>query len=140
MSIFGLFHPETLMTGAARSAELQAAVSVCDSPGQSVISLSFQIEDCSSLPPASSVPAAVPLGTSARGKKPTAGGAELLVIVTVAARSAPSGPARWVVVAVAVTLAYSVFSACRFTYCDSVPCGCPRVCGQFVTSCWVDSQ
>jgi hypothetical protein len=49
MSIFGLFHPETLMTGAARSAELQAAVGVCDSPGQSVISLSFQIQDCSSL-------------------------------------------------------------------------------------------
>jgi hypothetical protein len=51
MSIFGLFHPETLMTGAARSAELQAAVGVCDSPGQSVISLSFQIQDCSSLSP-----------------------------------------------------------------------------------------
>ena len=53
MSIFGLFHPETLMTGVSRSAGLQAAVSVCDSPGQSVISLSFQIEDCSSLSPAS---------------------------------------------------------------------------------------
>jgi len=51
MSIFGLFHPETLMTGVARSAELQVVVSVCDSPDQSVISLSFQIEDCSSLSP-----------------------------------------------------------------------------------------
>jgi len=28
MSIFGLFHPETLMTGVARSAELQVVVSV----------------------------------------------------------------------------------------------------------------
>jgi hypothetical protein len=83
----------------------------------------------------------VPQGTSARRKKPTAGAAEVLVIVTVAARPAPSGPPRWVVVAaVAVTLAGSVFSACRFTYCDSVPGGCPRVIGQFVTSCWVDSQ
>jgi hypothetical protein len=63
----------------------------------------------------------VPLGTSARRKKPTVGGAEVLVIVTVVVRSAPSGSARWVVVAVAVTLAYSVFSACRFTSCDSVP-------------------
>jgi hypothetical protein len=41
MSIFGLFHPETLMTGVARSAGLQVAVSVCHSPGQSVISLSL---------------------------------------------------------------------------------------------------
>jgi len=43
MSIFGLFHPETLMTGVARSAELQVAVSVCNSPFQSAMSLSFQI-------------------------------------------------------------------------------------------------
>jgi hypothetical protein len=41
MSIFGLFHPEKLMTGVARSAGLQVAVSVCDSPGQSVIWLSL---------------------------------------------------------------------------------------------------
>ena len=41
MSIFGRFHPETPMTGVARSAELQVAVSVCHSPGQSVISLSL---------------------------------------------------------------------------------------------------
>jgi hypothetical protein len=41
MSIFGLFHPDTLMTGAARSAGLQVAVSVCHSPGQRVISLSL---------------------------------------------------------------------------------------------------
>jgi len=43
MSIFGLFHPETLMTGVARSAELQVAVSVCNSPFQARMSLSFQI-------------------------------------------------------------------------------------------------
>jgi hypothetical protein len=68
MSIFGLFHPETLMTGVARSAGLQVAVSVCDSPFQSAMSLSFQIGDCSSLSPASSVPAAVPWARPRAGR------------------------------------------------------------------------
>src|SRR6266581_154262 len=126
MSILVMSQPDTLITGVApcRSAELYLTVSVSDSPGQSVTSLPDQIEDCSSLSPDSSCPPAVPRRTSARRKKPTVGAAEVLVIVTVVARSAPSGPAWWVVVAVAVTL----------------PCGCPRVFDQFVTSCWVDSQ
>jgi len=47
MSILGMFGPETLMTGVApcRSAEFQVTVSVCDSPGNSVMSLFCQIED-----------------------------------------------------------------------------------------------
>src|SRR5262249_1841241 len=98
-AVLGPFHPDTLTTGVApcRSAEFQVTVSVCDSPGNSVMSLSCQSEDCSSLSPASSCPPAVPRRTSARSRKATADG-EVLVIVTVVARSAPAGPA-WVVVA-----------------------------------------
>src|SRR5215471_7911805 len=56
MSILGTFQPDTLTTAVApcRSAEFQVTVSVSDSPGNSVMSLFCQIEDCSSLSPASS--------------------------------------------------------------------------------------
>ena len=103
-SIFGTFQPDTLTTGVApcRSAEFQVTVSVCDSPGNSVMSLPCQIEDCSSLSPDSSWPPAVPRRTSARSRNATVDG-EVLVIVTVVSRSAPSGPAWLTVVAVAVT-------------------------------------
>src|SRR6516225_7109825 len=91
MSILGMFHPDTLTTGLApfRSVEVQVAVRVCDSPGNSVMSLFCQIEDCSSLSPAAGV-VPVPRRTSARSRKATA--EELFVIVTVVARSAPFGP------------------------------------------------
>ena len=99
MSILGTFQPDTLTTAVApcRSAEFQVTVSVCDSPGKSVMSLPCQIEDRSSLSPGSSWPLAVPRRTSALSRKATVD-EEVLVIVTVVARSAPSGPA-WVVVA-----------------------------------------
>src|SRR5215469_4021703 len=98
MSVLGTFHPDTLTTAVApcRSAEFQVTVSVCDSPGNSVMSLFCQIEDCNSLSPASSWPPAVPRRTSARSRNETLE-AEVLVMVTVVARSAPSGPA-WVTV------------------------------------------
>src|SRR5215469_347510 len=142
MSILGTFHPETLTTAVApcRSAEFHVTVSVCDSPGNSVMSLFCQIEDCSSLSPVSSWPLAVPRRTSARIKKATVDD-EVLVIVTVVARSAPSGPACVAVVAVAeMELCGSVCSDCRLAYCDSVPCGWPSVFVQFTTSGWVESQ
>src|SRR6266568_949437 len=102
MSILGTFHPDTLTTGLApcRSAEFQVTVSVCDSPGNSVMSLFCQIEDCSSLSADSSWPLAVPRRTSARSRNATVD-EEVLVIVTVVARSAPAGPACVVVAAVA---------------------------------------
>src|SRR5690349_5334474 len=98
MSILGTFQPETLTTAVApcRSAEFQVTVSVCDSPGNRVMSLFCQSEDCSSLSPDSSWPVAVPRRTSARSRNATVE-ADVLVIVTVVARSAPSGPA-WVTV------------------------------------------
>src|SRR5215472_1060940 len=104
MPVLGTFQPDTLTTAVApcRSAEFQVTVSVCDSPGNSVMSLSCQIDDCSSLSPASSWPDAVPRRTSARSRNATVD-ADVLVIVTVVARSAPSGPAWLTVVAVAVT-------------------------------------
>src|SRR5262249_4930565 len=142
MSVLGTFHPDTLTTGVApcRSAEFQVTVSVCDSPGNSVMSLSCQSEDCSSLSPASSCPPAVPRRTSARGRKATADG-EVLVIVTVVARSAPAGPA-WVVVAAVAEMddCDSVCSACRLAYWLSVPFGWPSDFFQFTTSGWVESQ
>src|SRR5207302_3828048 len=142
MSILGTFHPATLTTAVApcRSAEFQVTVSVWDSPGNSVMSLFCQIEDCSSLSPASSWPLAVPRRMSARSRKATVE-PEVLVIVTVVARSAPSGPARLTVPEVAVTdEAGSVCSPVRFAYWLRVPCGWPRVLLQFTTSAWVDSQ
>ena len=91
-------------------------VRVCDSPGNSVMSLSCQIEDCSSLSPDSSWPLAVPRRTSARSKNATVED-EVLVIVTVVARSAPSGPACWAVVAVAeIDDCGSVCRPVRFAY------------------------
>ena len=71
MSILGTFQPDTLTTGVApcRSAEFQVTVTVCDSPGNSVMSLPCQIEDCSSLSPDSSWPLAVPRRTSALSRK-----------------------------------------------------------------------
>ena len=47
MSTVPAFQPETLITGVApcRSAELYVTVRVCDSPGNSVTSLSRQVED-----------------------------------------------------------------------------------------------
>src|SRR5262245_52347694 len=142
MSVLGRFHPDTLTTGVApcRSAEFQVTVSVCDSPGNSVMSLFCQIEDGSSLSPGSSWPPAVPRRTSARSRKATVDG-EVLVIVTVVARSAPAGPAWVVVVAVAeMDDVGSVCSACRLAYWLSVPFGWPSDLPQFTTSGWVDSQ
>src|SRR5215467_9050073 len=115
MSILGTFQPDTLTTGVApcRSAEFQVTVSVCDSPGNSVMSLPCQIEDCSSLSPDSSWPPAVPRRTSARSRKATVD-EEVLVIVTVVDRSAPSGPDWFVVAAVAeMDDCDNVCSACR---------------------------
>src|SRR5947207_15605061 len=93
MSILGTFQPDRLTTGVApcRSAEFHVKVSVCDSPGNSVMSLPCQIDDCSSLSPDSSWPLAVPRRMSALSRKATVD-EEALVIVTVVARSAPSGP------------------------------------------------
>src|SRR6266702_5119801 len=129
MSILGTFHPDTLTTGLApcRSAEFQVTVSVCDSPGNSVMSLSCQIEDWSSLSPASSWPPAVPRRTSARSRNATVD-EDGLVIVTVVARSAPPGP-DWVTVEAVAEMddCGSVCKPARFAYCDSVPCGWPRV-------------
>src|SRR5262249_14175850 len=142
MSILGTFHPDTLTTAVApcRSAEFQVTVSACDSPGNSVMSLSRQSEDCSSLSPGSSWPPAVPRRTSARSKKATVD-ADVLVMVTVVARSAPAGPAWLTVLAAAET--DDCGSACRpvrFAYWESVPCGWPSVLDQFTASGWVDSQ
>src|SRR5215467_3270291 len=104
------------------------------------MSLLCQIEDCSSLSPESSWPLALPRRMSARSKKATVE-LDALLIVTVVARSAPSGPDWVVVIAEAVTEAFgSDCSDVRFAYCDSVACGWPSVLGQFTTSCWVDSQ
>src|SRR6266566_4805475 len=128
MSILATFQPDTLTTAVApcRSAEFQVTVSVCDSPGNSVMSLFCQSEDCSSLSPASSWPLAVPRRMSARSRNATVE-AEVLVIVTV--------------LAVAVTEeAGSVCSPVRFAYWETVPCGWPSVLDQFTTSGWVDSQ
>src|SRR5215469_14997061 len=136
MSILGTFHPDTLTTGVApcRSAEFQVTVSVCDSPGNSVMSLLRHSEDCSSLSPA------VPRRTSARSKNATVDG-EVLVRVTVVARSAPAGPAWLTVLAVAVIDdCGSVCRPVRFAYCEIVPCGWPRDLPQLTTSGWVDSQ
>ena len=74
MSVLGTFHPEMLTTAVApcRSAEFQVTVRVCDSPGNSVMSLLRQSEDCSSLSPGSSWPAAVPR----RAVLPTTNGAD----------------------------------------------------------------
>jgi hypothetical protein len=73
MSIFGLFHPEKLMTGVARSAGLQVAVSVCDSPGQSVIWLSLPDRGLQLAVPGELSSCRGAPGTSARAKKPTVG-------------------------------------------------------------------
>src|SRR5262249_39468376 len=123
-----------------KSAEFQVTVSVCDSPGNSVMSLFCQSEDCSSLSPDSSWPVAVPRRTSARSRNATVE-AEVLVIVTVVARSAPLGPAWLTVLEVAVMVeAGSVCSPVRFAYWDTVPCGAPSVLDQSTTSGWVESQ
>src|SRR6185437_6550611 len=142
MPILGTFQPDRLTTGVApcRSAEFQVTVSVCDSPGNSVMSLFCHIEDCSSLSPGSSWPPAVPRRTSARSRKATVDG-EVLVTVTVVARSAPSGPA-WVVVAALAVMADcgSVCSACRLAELEITPTGWPSDLVQLTTSGWVDSQ
>src|SRR5262245_24413990 len=141
-SILGTFQPDTLTTAVApcRSAEFQVTVSVWDSPGNSVMSLFCQIEDCSSLSPASSWPVAVPRRMSARSRNATVDD-EVLAIVTVVARSAPSGPAWLTVLDVAVTdEAGKVCRPVRLAYWDSVPCGWPSVLLQLTASGWVDSQ
>src|SRR5262249_37578885 len=142
MSILGTFQPDTLTTAVApcRSAEFQVTVSVCDSPGNSVMSLFCHSEDCSSLSPDSSWPPAVPRRTSARSRN-AAVALEVLVIVTVVARSAPLGPAWLTVLAVAVTEDCArVCRPVRFAYWETLPCGWPRVLDQLTTSGWVDSQ
>src|SRR5215469_6098893 len=142
MSVLGTFHPDTLTTAVApcRSAEFQLTVSVCDSPGNSVMSLLRQSEDCNSLSPGSSWPPAVPRRTSARSRNATVDG-DVLVMVTVVARSAPPGPGWLTVLAAAETdEAGSVCKPVRFAYCEIVPCGWPSVLPQLTTSGWVDSQ
>ena len=95
---------------------MKVTTRVCDSPGKSVMSLPCQIEDCSSLSPESSWPDVVPRRTSARSSKATVE-LEVLVIVTVVARSAPSGPAWLTVVAVTEMLdCGSVCSEVRLAY------------------------
>src|ERR1051326_4760710 len=141
-SILGTFQPDTLTTAVApcKSAEFHVTVSVWDSPGNSVMSLLRQSEDCSSLSPASSCPVAVPRRMSARSRNATVE-PEVLVTVTVVARSAPSGPAWLTVLEVAVMDEFgSACSPVRFAYVDTVPCGWPSVLDQFTTSGWVDSQ
>src|SRR5579859_3047172 len=102
-STFAAFQPDTLTTGVApcKSAELYDAVSVSDSPGHRVTSLSFQIAEVTSLSPDSSAPAEVPRRRSARSRNPTVGVLEVLVTVTVTCLSAPFGPALLLVLAVA---------------------------------------
>src|SRR5215472_16592587 len=142
MSNLERFQPDMLTTAVApwRSAESQVTVRVCDSPGNSVMSLFCQSEDCSSLSPDSSWPLAVPRRTSARSKNATVE-ADVLVIVTVVARSAPAGPAWLTVLEVAVIdEAGSVCKPVRFAYWETVPTGWPRDLPQLTTSGWVDSQ
>src|SRR5205823_1231221 len=127
MWILGTFQPDTLTTAVlpCKSAEFQVTVSVCDSPGNSVMSLFCHSEDCSSLSPDSSWPPAVPRRTSARSRNATVE-PDVLVIVTVVARSAPSGPAWLTVLAVAVTEDCGrVCRPVRFAYWETVPCGWP---------------
>src|SRR5215469_8477545 len=85
MSILGRFQPDTLITGVApcRSAEEYVTVSVCDSPGNKVMSLPCQIADCNSLSPLSSVPLAVPRRTSARMRNATVD-AEVVAVAVMA--------------------------------------------------------
>ena len=65
----------------------------------------------------------------------------VLVIVTVVARSAPSGPAWLTVLEVAVTAeSGSACSPVRFAYWLTVPTGWPSDLPQLTTSGWVDSQ
>src|SRR5215469_7379777 len=105
------------------------------------MSLSFQVEELSSLSPGSTPPTRVPRRTSARRNRATVGVAEVLVIVTLVTRPAPSGPLCREVTARAWTVAAgSEFRARRFAYDDILACGLPRVFGQFGTSGWVDSQ
>src|SRR5215469_18564543 len=142
MSVLGTFQPDTLTTAVlpCRSAEFQVTVSVCDSPGNSVMSLFCHSEDCSSLSPDSSWPPGVPRRTSARSRNATVE-AEVLVIVTVVARSAPLGPAWFTVLEVAVIDdGGRVCRPVRFAYVEMVPCGWPSVLFQFIASGWVDSQ
>src|SRR5262249_39734108 len=125
MSNLVRFQPEILTTTTApcRSAEFHVTVRGCESPGNSVMSLFCHIEDCSSLSPESSWPLVVPRRMSARSRKATVE-LDVLLIVTVVARSAPSGPDWVVVVAEAVTEPCgSDCSDVRSAYCDSVACG-----------------
>src|SRR5271165_3285824 len=104
------------------------------------MSLSCQIEDCSSLSPDSSPPVAVPRRTSVRSRNATVDD-EVLVIVTVVARSAPSGPACCVVVAVAETLdCGNDCKPVRFAYVEMTPAGLSSDLLQFTASFWVESQ
>jgi hypothetical protein len=139
MPIFGPFHPETLMTGVApcRPAELQLTLSASDSPGQSVMSLSFQIKDCSSLSPASSVPAAdvrAPEEADRRCGRSDGdrhGGGQVGAI-----RVGPmdGGAGR------CDACLKQCLQRLQVRILRQRACGCPRVFDQFVTSCWVDSQ
>src|SRR5215469_4534231 len=142
MSILGTFQPDTLTTGVApcRSAEFQVTVSVCDSPGNSVMSLPCQIDDCSSLSPDCRPPVVVPRRTSARRKNATAED-DVFVIVTVVATSAPSGPDFSAEAAVAETAdAGRLLRPVRSAYADTVPTGWPSDLLQSTTSGVVDSQ
>ena len=104
------------------------------------MSLSFHIDDFSSLPPCSFGPRAEAWRTSARRKNATVRVAETFVIVTAVTRLAPSGPDRHEVVARARTAARgSELSARRLAYWLSLACGLPIAC-QFTVSRCVDSQ
>src|SRR5215469_3474968 len=136
------FQPESVTTGVApfRSDELYVTVRVCDSPGNSVMSLPCQIDDCSSLSPDCRPPVVVPRRTSARRKNATAED-DVFVIVTVVAVSAPSGPDCSAEVAVAeIADAGRLFRPVRLAYADTVPTGWPSDLLQLTTSGVVDSQ
>src|SRR5579859_6880694 len=145
MSNLVRFQPEMLTTAGApaRSAEFQVTVRVCDSPGNSVMSLFCQSADWSSLSPDASPPLPLPRRMSARSRKATE--LELFVIVTVVDLSLPFGPGAVVVVVEVAAIedgaiAGSVCSPVRFAYVETVPCGEPSVLLQSTTSVCVDSQ
>ena len=98
------------------------------------MSLPCQIEDCSSLSPGRTWPPAVPRRTSARSRNATAE-ADVSRMVTVVARSAPSGPARRTVAALTETpVRGSVCSAFSRAYWLMMPCGRPSDLAKLVTS------
>src|SRR5271163_3811596 len=99
----------------------------------------FQVEDCSSLSPACGCPLLLPRRTSARSRNASA--EDVLVSVTVVARSAPSGPGWDTVDALTDTLDFgSVDSDWRLAHWVRVAPALPSDELQLILFCWVDSQ